>query len=385
MAHPGFTSRFRIGIIGGGQLGKMLIQPAHTWNMNVRVLDPAADAPASRLCPDFHQGSFRDYQTVLDFGRQTDLLTIEIEQVNADALLQLQAEGKIVHPDPAILKLIQDKGLQKQFLADHGLPTARFALFAGADAVREAVAAGGWTAPFVQKVRTEGYDGRGVLVVRGGADLDRLLDAPCLLEELIPFQKEIAVIAARNPSGQTECFPAVEMEFHPEANLVEMLICPAELPPGLAGEARELATATIEAFGLCGLLAVEMFVGQDGRLLINEVAPRPHNSGHHTIETAYTSQYEQHLRAILDLPLGSTRLKGCAAMINLLGAEGYQGEPVLEGIEECLALEGSHIHVYGKRETRPFRKMGHATLVSATVAEARAKAAIIKNKLRVIA
>ena len=383
MAHPCFTSQFRIGIIGGGQLGKMLIQPAQTWNVNVLVLDPASDAPARNLCPNFRQGSIRDYQTVLDFGREADLITVEIEHVNIDALLQLKGEGKIVHPDPEILRCIQDKGTQKQFFKNHGIPTPHFEHFDHPDAILTAVEDGTLTIPFVQKLRREGYDGRGVLVVRTPEDLNCLLNGSCLVEELVSIHREIAVLSARNPSGETICYPAVEMEFHPEANIVEMLVCPVNLTPTLEKRARDLAVQTIEAFGLCGLLAVEMFINSTEELLVNEVAPRPHNCGHHTIETAYTSQYEQHLRAILDLPLGSTRLNGCAAMINLLGADGCKGEPIFEGIEECLKLEGSHIHIYGKQETRPFRKMGHVTVMGATIDEAREKAALVKQTLRI--
>ena len=380
-----FSPDFSLGILGGGQLGKMLIQPAQTWNMSTRVLDPASKAPARNLCTEFFLGSLTERKTVLEFGRDADMLTIEIENVCADALLELEADGIPVHPNPGKLKIIQDKGLQKQFFERHGLPTSRFELLDGRDRVLEALRDGRWKIPFVQKLRTGGYDGRGVSVIRTEEDLVKLLDAPCLVEEMIAVEKELSVIAARNPSGEMTCFPPVELEFHPEANLVERLLCPADLPPAIETEACRIAEGTIEAFDLCGLLAVEMFLEKNGAIVINEVAPRPHNSGHHTIESCYTSQYEQHLRAILDLPLGSTALKACAVMVNLLGEDGFRGPPVYEGIEKCLALEGSHIHIYGKKETRGFRKMGHVTLISETLESAREKAAFIKENLRVIA
>jgi len=380
-----FSPDFSLGILGGGQLGKMLIQPAQTWNMSTRVLDPTSKAPARNLCTEFFLGSLTERNTVLEFGRDADMLTIEIENVCADALLELEADGTPVHPNPGKLKIIQDKGLQKRFFEERGLPTARFELFDGTDQIMEAVRGDRWKIPFVQKLRTGGYDGRGVFIIRTEKDLEKLQDAPSLLEEMVPLEKELSVIAARNPSGELACFPSVELDFHPEANLVERLLCPADLPPELEAEVRRIAEATIEAFDLCGLLAVEMFLEKSGAILINEVAPRPHNSGHHTIESCYTSQYEQHLRAILDLPLGSTTLKACAVMVNLLGEDGFRGPPIYEGIEKCLALEGSHIHIYGKRETRGFRKMGHVTLISETLESAREKAAFIKENLRVIA
>ncbi len=382
--NPPFSPNFQLGILGGGQLGKMLLQPAHRWNLRTRVMDPDEQAPARPLCADFFIGPLTDYDAVMAFGETADALTIEIENVNAEALTELANRGIPVHPDPRVLPVIQDKGLQREFLGEHGLPSPRYELFADADAVQSAVGDGRWPIPFVQKRRTGGYDGRGVLVVRSEADLENLMDAPCLLEALVPIQRELAVIVARNPSGQTACYPAAEMEFHPEGNLVELLLCPADITPAQEHEAEQLAIQTIEAFGLCGLLAVELFLDTEGRLLVNEVAPRPHNSGHHTIEAAATSQYEQHLRAILDLPLGPTDIHHCAAMINLLGEPGYEGPPIYEGIEDCLATPGAHLHIYGKPETRPLRKMGHVTVLAESREQARATAQRIKETLRVI-
>jgi 5-(carboxyamino)imidazole ribonucleotide synthase len=353
-----FSTTKRIGVLGAGQLGKMLATAAAPLDLNLRMLDPAANAPSAHLCQEFVVGDFRDKQTVLDFGRGCDVVTIEIEQVNVEALEILESEGIEIHPKPSALKIIQDKGLQKQFFLDHGIPTSDFTLYDGPEAVRAATLA----FPCVQKTRTEGYDGRGVKILRQPGDLEDLLPGACLVEDAVVVDTEIAVIAARSPSGESTAFDPVEMSFHPTANLVEFLAAPARISSDLAAQARELATMTIEAFDLCGLLAVELFVDRDGILLVNEVAPRPHNSGHHTIEACITSQYQQHLRAILDLPLGDTSLRQPGVMINILGVEGESGPVTYEGAEEVFRAPGAFLHLYGKAETRPFRKMGHLTV-----------------------
>lgn len=361
-----FSTTRRIGVLGAGQLGKMLATAAAPWDLNLRMLDPTPHAPASRLCKEFVVGDFRDRDTVLAFGRGCDLITIEIEQVNMEALEILEAEGKEVHPKPSSLRIIQDKGLQKQFFVDHGIPTSDFTLFDGPEAVRDA----GLRFPYVQKTRTEGYDGRGVKILRNAEDLNDLLPGACLVEDAVEVDTEIAVIAARSPSGEVTTFDPVEMSFHPTANLVEFLAAPARISAALSEQARELAVQTIEAFDLCGLLAVEMFVDPEGNILVNEVAPRPHNSGHHTIEACVTSQYQQHLRAILDLPLGDTTLRQPGVMINVLGEEGKSGPVHYQGVEEVFQTPGAHLHLYGKAETRPFRKMGHLTVCHDNLGEA---------------
>lgn len=368
-----------LGILGAGQLGKMLAQAASPWDLHLKMLDPSPQAPAAHLCESFVVGDFRDYQTVLDFGRSCDVLTIEIEQVNADALCALEAEGVKIYPQPSVLKQIQDKGLQKTFLRRQGLPTSAFKLYDGPDAVRAAAPA----LPCVQKARTEGYDGRGVKLLRRPEDFNLLLPGPCLIEDAVSIQTELAVIAARSPSGEIRTYDPVEMSFHPEANLVEFLAAPARITAAQAKQARELAEAAIRAFGLVGLLAVEMFLDTEGNLLINEVAPRPHNSGHHTIEACVTSQYQQHLRAILDLPLGDTCLRSPAVMVNVLGGEGFRGPVIYEGIEQVLSLSSVYLHLYGKSETRPFRKMGHLTVLGATLEEAILKARTLQPLLKV--
>jgi 5-(carboxyamino)imidazole ribonucleotide synthase len=378
------NSNFRLGVLGGGQLGKMLALAAGNWHLPLYVLDKSPSFPAARTTPFFTAGDFQAEADVYRFGREMDVLTIEIEHVNTAALRQLEAEGVIIHPAPAQLDIIKDKGLQKQFYQSQGIPSAPFQLFDDELAVRAALDSGALAYPLVQKSRTAGYDGRGVSIIRSADDLGKLLPGPCVIEELVPIAKELAVIVARNASGQVQAYPAVEMAFNPEANLVELLFCPAAISPELEAQAEALAIKTIEAYDICGLLAVELFLSQDGRLLVNEVAPRPHNSGHHTIDSCYTSQFEQHLRAVLNLPLGSTKMKAPSVMVNILGAEGHDGPARYDGLAECLAIEGVHLHLYGKEHTKPFRKMGHATVVDESLEGAKAKALEVLKTLKVV-
>lgn len=373
-----------LGVLGGGQLGKMLIQAGSRWHMSFHILDPTAGCPAADIATKFTKGDFRDYQTVMDFGKDHQHLTIEIEDVNVEALEELQAMGKIVNPAPDKLRLIQDKGLQKQFFEDHHIPTSPFRLYPGKAAIVQALAKGEIALPFVQKLRKGGYDGRGVLVVRQAKELKELFDAPCLVEDLVPIEKELAVIVARNKSGEVATYPSVEMVFDPKVNLVEMLASPADISEEQEREAEVIAIQIIKALELEGVLAVELFLNRQGEILVNELAPRPHNSGHHTIESCYTSQYEQHLRGIFNWPLGSTHLHSPGVMINLLGAIGHRGRAMYVGFEECLKMEGVYIHLYGKASTRPFRKMGHVTIVGRTLEEAREKAKRVQYLLKVI-
>lgn len=379
-----FSTTTRIGILGGGQLGKMLCLAAADWDFKVYILDASADYPAGQVCTGFTVGDFNNYDDVLAFGQDKDILSIEIEHVNTAALFELERQGKIVHPSPRALELIKDKGLQKAFYRENEIPTAHFELFTDEKALLEAIESGRWQLPLVQKTRTAGYDGKGVAILRTPDDLKtKLLPGPCLAEELASIQTEIAVIAARNADDEVAVFPPVEMDFHPEANLVEFLLCPARISALVGAEAEALAERVIRAFDVCGLLAVEMFLTTDGQLLINEVAPRPHNSGHHTIDSAQTSQYQQHLRAVCNLPLGDTRQLCPAVLLNLLGEPGHKGLVQYDGVGECLALDGVHIHLYGKAMTSPFRKMGHVTITAQTVQEAIEKAEFVKNTLKV--
>lgn len=379
-----FSTTQKIGILGGGQLGKMLALAAANWDFNIYCLDPTPNAPANQVCAGFSVGDFNDYDTVLRFGQDMDLLSIEIEHVNTDALRELERLGKTVHPSPRALDIIKDKGLQKQFYLENNIPTARFEVFEDEIKLKNAIESGRWELPLVQKTRTAGYDGRGVAILRTRDDLEtKLLPGPCLAEALAPIATEIAIVAARNAQDEVAVFPAVEMDFHPEANLVEFLLCPARIPALVEAQAEALAEQVIRAFDVCGLLAVEMFWTLDGELLVNEVAPRPHNSGHHTIDSAQTSQFEQHLRGICGLPLGSTAAKTpVAIMLNLLGEPGQKGPVRYEGVEACLALEGVKIHLYGKAQTSPFRKMGHITITADTLDDALKKADFVKTTLK---
>ena len=366
----------KVGILGGGQLGKMLCLAAANWDLEIYVLDTEG-SPAQTYCTHFVAGNFKDYHDVLNFGRKVDVLTIEIEHVNTKALLALQKEGIQVHPNPKALNTIKDKGLQKLFYQKNNLPTSDFQLL---DAPNEENIA----LPCVWKSRSGGYDGKGVSILKTQKDIEKLPQEPCLIEPLVEIDKEIAVIVARNPSGQVVAYPSVEMVFDPVANLLDYQLCPSDISKKTEREAQKLAKQLIKKYKLCGLLAVEFFLTKDGQLLINEVAPRPHNSGHHTIEATETSQFEQHLRAILDLPLGSTAIRKPSVLLNLVGAEGHTGVAVVDGFENALNTEGVHIHLYGKRMTKPFRKMGHVTILNKSVEIAVETALNLKNTLQII-
>jgi phosphoribosylaminoimidazole carboxylase, ATPase subunit len=379
-----FSSNFTLGILGGGQLGKMLLTETRKFDITTKVLDPSADAPCRIACNTFVQGALTDFDTVYRFGKEVDVLTIEIENVNVDALKKLQSEGVKVYPTPQTIELIQNKATQKQFYATHNIPTAPFHRFESLTNLQQAVTNEQITLPFVWKSARFGYDGNGVKIVRQLPDLSLLPEGECIAENLVPFAKELAVIVARNVSGEATTYPVVEMEFHPEANQVEYVLCPARISEEIAQKARAIAVQVAQAFQVVGLLAVELFLTAEGEVLVNEVAPRPHNSGHYSIEAAYTNQFEQHLRAILDLPLGNTDSKVAGVMVNLVGAEGYQGDVIYENIEQILAMEGVTPHIYGKRQTRPFRKMGHVTIVNKDIEKARVIAEKVKQTIKVI-
>ncbi|CAN5159783.1 5-(carboxyamino)imidazole ribonucleotide synthase [soil metagenome] len=370
----------KIGILGGGQLGRMLIQKGIDWNLQFSVIDPDAQAPCSGMV-DFVQGKLTDYDAVMTFGSACDIITVEIENVNTKALKKLQEQGKKVFPQPEVIELIQDKRLQKQFYLDHHIPTAEFVLIEN----KKDAEAHHHFLPAVNKLGREGYDGRGVQLIRTIDDLSKVFDAPGLLEKYVAFEKEISVIVARNENGEVLSYPAVEMVFHPEANLVEYLFAPAVLRKPIAELADSTARRVIRSLEMVGLLAVEMFVTKSGEVLVNEVAPRPHNSGHQTIEANITSQYEQHLRAILNLPLGDTAITQPSAMVNLLGEEGFTGPARYEGLEEVLKVPGIYVHLYGKTNTKPFRKMGHVTILDNDIDILRKKAKFVKQTLKVIA
>ncbi|MBK9962290.1 MAG: 5-(carboxyamino)imidazole ribonucleotide synthase [Saprospiraceae bacterium] len=376
-------SEKKIGFLGAGQLGKMLAQEASKLDLELHFLDKSKDYPAGKVSRFLTEGDFNNYDDVLNFGRSVDVLSIEIEQVNTEALGQLQLEGVKVFPQPEIIRLIQDKGLQKQFLLTHGIPTAPFTLFDSTDSIVSMVQTGMIKFPFVQKLRKGGYDGKGVEIIRSFEDFPKLMEGPSLVEEMADIVKEISIITVRNEHGEIRNYPAVEMLFHPSANLVEYLLCPAEIPEQVLVHANRLALELTEQLSIVGLLAIEMFVLKDGHIWINEMAPRPHNSGHHTLDNGATSQFENHLRAILDLPLGPTEGEPWSIMVNLLGAENFSGPAAYEGLEDCLAIPGVHIHLYGKEETRPHRKMGHVTITDKNLASCREKANFVQQTLKV--
>ncbi|MFM7217537.1 MAG: 5-(carboxyamino)imidazole ribonucleotide synthase [Bacteroidota bacterium] len=378
MANSPFKS-VSIGILGGGQLGRMLVQEAINLNLRIAVLDPDPDAPCKTMVDRFVVGSFNDFDTVLAFGRSVDVLTVEIEHVNVDALEKLESEGKTVRPSSKVLRMVQDKGAQKEFYRQNGLPTAPFSLVEDINGITTKKD----SFPVMQKLRKGGYDGKGVQALRTHEDLNKAFDAPSVLEAFVEMEKEVAVIVARNPSGNICTYPAVEMKFNPDANLVESLFSPSTITSRQAEEASRIAERLAVALNLEGILAVELFITRTGDILVNEIAPRPHNSGHATIEGNVTSQFEQHLRAILDLPLGNTSMITPSVMINLLGAEGFSGEAVYIGMNECLSLKGVHIHLYGKKITKPFRKMGHVTICSERLDSALEIAEQVRTTLQV--
>ena len=381
-----FSSNFKLGILGGGQLGKMLLTETRKFDIQTYVLDPSNDAPCKIACNKFLQGSLTDFETVYNFGKLVDFLTFEIELVNLEALEKLEKEGLKVFPSPKTLRLIQNKGIQKEFYVKNGIPTSQFIWHSNLEDLKHSIQNSFYEIkfPFVWKCTEFGYDGNGVKVIRKIEDLKDLPNVECIAEEFIAFKNELAVIVVRNSLGEIRNYPVVEMEFHPEANQVEYVICPARIDNIVAKKSIEIALKVSEKFDHVGLLAVEMFQTHDDQILVNEVAPRPHNSGHHTIEASYTSQFENHLRAVLNLPLGNCESKVAGIMVNLVGAEGFSGPVIYENIEKIMAIDGVTPHIYGKRETRPFRKMGHVTIVNVDMNKAREIAEVVKNSIKVI-
>lgn len=373
--------QINIGILGGGQLGRMLIQNAINLNLNISVLDPDKNAPCRHLVKKFTLGDLNDYDTVYDFGKDKDLITIEIENVNVEALKALEKEGKKVYPQPHIIELIQDKGLQKMFYQRNNIPSPDFFLVEN----KEQIAKYANFFPFFQKLRKGGYDGKGVVKLVNPHHLEKAFEEPSVIERLVDFDKELSVIVARSESGEIKCFPVVECEFNPEANLVEFLFSPANIKKSVEKEALKLAADIAEKLGIIGILAVELFLTKDGKVLVNEIAPRTHNSGHHTIEGNITSQFEQQWRAILNLPLGDTAIIKAGVMVNLLGDFGHEGFAIYQGLDDVLKFSGVYVHLYGKATTKPFRKMGHATIVDDDILKAKQKAKMVKNTLKIIA
>ena len=379
-----FSSDFKLGILGGGQLGRMLLAETQKFDIHTSILENNKNAPCAEICNEFVVGDLLDFNAVYQFGKKVDILTIEIENVNLDALDKLEDEGVTIYPKPKDLRIIQSKARQKHFYVDNNISTAPFSHYAYLEELIHSYENNSIAFPFVWKSARFGYDGNGVKIVRNLDDLASLPNVECITEELIPFKNELAVIVARNKDGETKTYPVVEMEFHPEANQVEYVLCPARIDSKVAEKAREVALKVVNELDFVGLLAVEMFQTIDDKILVNEVAPRPHNSGHYSIEASYTNQFEQHLRSILNLPLGNTESKVAGIMVNLVGEEGFSGAVVYQNIAEILKINGVTPHIYGKKETRPFRKMGHVTIVNSDINKAREIAQKVKETIRVI-
>jgi 5-(carboxyamino)imidazole ribonucleotide synthase len=380
-----FSSDFKLGVLGGGQLGRMLLAETQKYDIYTAILDASPEAPCAQICNEFHIGNLLNFDAVYNFGKLVDVLTIEIEHVNIDALYQLEKEGLKIYPQPSVIEIIQHKGKQKDFFVDNNIPTSPHKRFKNKQELINSFEKNEFEIPCVWKSAQFGYDGTGVKIVRSVDDIQSLADTDCIVEELIPFKNELAVIVARNADGEVKTYPVVEMEFHPEANQVEYVICPARIDEKVAEKAREIALHVAKSFKHVGLLAVEMFQTENDEILINEVAPRTHNSGHYSIEASYTNQFEQHLRTVLNLPLGNTESKVAGIMVNLVGEEGFTGNVVYENIEKVMQIDGVTPHIYGKKTTKPFRKMGHVTIVDKDIDKARKTAQKVKETIRVIA
>ncbi len=379
-----FSSDFKLGILGGGQLGRMLLAETQKFDIYTCVLDASKEAPCATYCNAFYQGDLLDFETVYNFGKKVDLLTIEIENVNTDALEKLENEGLKVFPSSKTLRKIQNKAIQKQLYKDNNIPTAAFTDFTDLNALKAAIDTEKIKFPFVWKRAQFGYDGTGVKIVKSRSDLANLPNTQCIAEDLVNFKTELAVIVARNAKGNVTTYPVVEMDFHKEANQVEYIICPARISSSEAKKATEIALKVSKIINHVGILAVELFLTSTGHFLVNEVAPRAHNSGHFSIENSFTNQFEQHLRSILNLPLGSTKNKTTAVMVNLVGAENYSGNVVYKNLDKILKIEGVTPHIYGKKKTRAFRKMGHVTIVHHELSKALSIAKKVKKTIQVI-
>lgn len=368
-----------LGIIGGGQLGKMMAQAAKKMGFRVNILDPTPASPAGQVADQQLIGDFYDASRLEELAQISQVLTYDIEHIDTATLKSLRDRNYRIFPDPELLDIIQDKLVQKQVLQKAGIPVPDF-VDASANP-EEAVTAFGY--PAVQKARKGGYDGRGVKVLKAPGDLVDAIPTASMVEQFVDFEVELAVMVARGSTGQIACYPVVEMEFDDRANICDFVIAPARLPQHVSLEAQQIAIQAIEALNGVGVFGVEMFLTREQEILVNEIAPRPHNSGHYTIEACMTSQFEQHIRAILGLPLGSTQLETPAVMFNLLGEPGYEGQPQIEGLRRALAIPGLAFHLYGKAITRPFRKMGHVTITKDSLDEAISTARSVKSFLKI--
>ncbi|QNL21974.1 5-(carboxyamino)imidazole ribonucleotide synthase [Hyphobacterium sp. CCMP332] len=375
------NSSKKIGVLGGGQLGRMLIQKAIDYNIEFDVMDPDPNAPCKNLAARFKVGDLKKFEDVIDFGKDLDIITIEIEKVNAEALAVLEKQGKLVYPQARVIQLIQDKRAQKKFYIENSIPTSEYALVQSNEEIKKHPE----MIPGFHKLAKDGYDGRGVQKITTKRDISKSFSEPGLIEKAVDLEKEISCIVSRNANGDIKSFPLVEMVFHPEANLVDYLLSPANVSQEIENKAESLAIKIIEKLDMVGILAVEMFLTKTGDILVNEMAPRTHNSGHQSIESNESSQFEQHLRSILNWPPGSTDIRVPSAMVNLLGADGHTGEAIYEGMDKILQVSGVHIHLYGKKITKPFRKMGHITITDEDAGSLKEKIKFVKENFRIIA
>ena len=370
-----------LGILGGGQLGKMVLDVSNRWGLKVYVLDSNIECPSSKLCSKFFVGDLMDYDTVVQFGQNVDLITIEIENVNVEALKFLESKGKKVFPQPRVIEIIQDKSKQKEFYIDNEIPTSSFRSCNGIEELKSLISKGEISYPFIWKASKMGYDGYGVNKISDNKSLEKLSDCHCIVEELISIKKELSVMVGLRESGEILNYPVVEMEFNKDSNQVEYILSPAQISQELKIKAEKLACNTAEKFKICGIIAVEMFLTNQDEILVNEVAPRPHNSYHFSIEGSYTSQFEQFLRAILDLPLGSTKILQNSVMVNLVGEKNSKGIVEYKNFDQIIGIEGVNPHIYGKLETKPNRKMGHITIINEDIEIAKSIAKEIKETI----
>ena len=370
----------KAGILGGGQLGRMLLQAAANYPVETYVMENDEDSPAAHLCHHFIKGDIRDFDDVYRFGKDLQALTIEIESVNEEALEKLEAEGVKIYPRPAALRTIKNKILQKQFYTQHGIPTAEYFVTNDLAAVRSRAD----FLPAVHKIGTGGYDGRGVQILRSASEIELGFDAPGVLEKLVNIDKEIAQIIAVNERGEIAIYPPVDMVFDARLNLLDYQISPADLPQNILWKIEAISMRVVKELKSPGIFAVEMFVTRQGEVFVNETAPRVHNSGHHTIEANYSSQFDMLWRVILGYPLGNTEVILPGAIVNLLGSEGYEGEAYYEGLDEVLQMDNVFVHIYGKKETKAGRKMGHVTIISREKQDLVHKAHKIRNTLKVV-
>jgi len=378
-----FSSNKIIGILGGGQLGKMTLEVSNKWGIKIYILDPDENCPSKSLCNKFFQGDLMDFNTVYNFGKEVDIITIEIENINVEALEQLKKENKIVYPQPQVLKIVQDKSLQKEFYFKNNIPSTPFRIFNSKDEIKKFLSKEGRSYPFIWKSSKMGYDGYGVKVIDNNNSIEDIPDKHCIIEDKVEIKKELSVMVVSRPSGELINYPVVEMEFNTKSNQVEYIISPARISQEIKEKAENLALRVCKSFGNIGLLAVEMFLTIDGDLLVNEVAPRPHNSYHFSIEGSETSQFEQLIRSILDLPIGNTNMTGKSVMVNLVGEADTKGPVVYKNMNQIIGIKGVNPHIYEKKETRPNRKMGHITVINSDIETAIKIAKEIKQTVRV--